>query len=70
MSGQVAGAVASGDYLAALSEIATLKKGVDLFFEKVMVMSEDEKVRGNRLALLTGIARLFGQLADFARLSP
>ena len=70
VSGQVAGAVASGDYLAALSEIATLKKGVDLFFEKVMVMSEDEKVRGNRLALLTGIARLFGQLADFARLSP
>ena len=70
VSGQVAEAVASGDYLAALSGIATLKGGVDLFFEKVMVMAEDEKVRTNRLALLTGIARLFGQLADFARLSP
>jgi glycyl-tRNA synthetase beta chain len=70
VSGQVAEAVASGDYLAALSGIATLKDGVDLFFEKVMVMAEDEKVRANRLALLTGIARLFGQLADFARLSP
>jgi len=70
VSGQVAEAVASGDYLAALSGIATLKGGVDLFFEKVMVMAEDEKVRTNRLALLTGIARLFGQLADFSRLSP
>ena len=70
VSGTVAGAVASGDYLAALSGIATLKEGVDLFFEKVMVMAEDERVRGNRLALLTGIARLFAQLADFSRLSP
>ena len=70
VSGKVDAAVASGDYLAALSEIATLKDGVDLFFEKVMVMAEDEKVRANRLALLTGIARLFGQVADFARLSP
>jgi glycyl-tRNA synthetase beta chain len=70
VSGQVAEAVACGDYLAALSGIATLKDGVDLFFEKVMVMAEDEKVRANRLALLTGIARLFGQLADFSRLSP
>ena len=70
VSGRVAEAVASGDYLAALSGIATLKGGVDLFFEKVMVMAEDGKVRANRLALLTGIARLFGQLADFARLSP
>jgi glycyl-tRNA synthetase beta chain len=70
VSGKVAKAVAAGDYVAALSEIATLKDGVDHFFEKVMVMAEDEKVRANRLALLTGIARLFGQVADFARLSP
>jgi glycyl-tRNA synthetase beta chain len=70
VSGTVGVAVASGDYLAALSGIATLKDGVDLFFEKVMVMAEDERVRCNRLALLTGVARLFGQVADFARLSP
>ena len=38
--------------------------------EKVMVMAEDERVRENRLALLTAISRLFGRLADFARLSP
>lgn len=70
VAGEVEKALASGDYLAALTEIATLKQGVDLFFEKVMVMAEDERVRGNRLALLTGIARLFGKIADFSRLSP
>ncbi|GFO61640.1 glycine--tRNA ligase beta subunit [Geomonas silvestris] len=70
VSGKVSGAVASGAYTQALAEIATLKESVDLFFDKVMVMAEDEKVRQNRLALLTGIARLFAQLADFSRLSP
>jgi glycyl-tRNA synthetase beta chain len=69
VEGKVASAQACGDYLAALTEIATLKQGVDLFFEKVMVMAEDERVRGNRLALLTGIARLFARLADFSRLA-
>lgn len=70
VSGKVADALKKADYLAALTEIATLKPAVDLFFEKVMVMAEDERVRQNRLALLTGIARLFGSLADFSRLSP
>jgi len=70
VSGQVNAAVASGAYTEALAQIATLKESVDLFFDKVMVMAEDEKVRQNRLALLTGIARLFAQLADFSRLSP
>ena len=70
VAGKVEAALSGADYLAALTEIATLKPAVDLFFEKVMVMAEDERVRGNRLALLTGIARLFGRLADFSRLSP
>ena len=70
VAGKVEQALAGGDYLAALTEIATLKQGVDLFFEKVMVMADDERVRANRLALLTGIARLFARLADFSRLSP
>jgi glycyl-tRNA synthetase beta chain len=68
--GKVEGAIAGGEYLSALTEIATLKNEVDLFFDKVMVMAEDEKVRENRLALLTSIARLFARLADFSRLSP
>ena len=70
VAGRVEDALSGADYLAALTEIATLKPGVDLFFDKVMVMAQDERVRGNRLALLTGISRLFGRLADFSRLSP
>lgn len=66
---KVASAVASRDYLSALTEIATLGPPVDAFFDKVMVMAEDEQVRNNRLALLTGIARLFGGIADFARIN-
>ena len=32
-------------------------------------MAEDERVRANRLALLTAIARMFGQVADFSRIA-
>ncbi len=66
---KVAAAVAGREYMAALTEIATLRVPVDLFFDKVMVMAEDERVRTNRLALLTRIARLFGGIADFARIA-
>ncbi|GAM08894.1 glycine--tRNA ligase beta subunit [Geobacter sp. OR-1] len=66
---KVAAAVAERDYLSALTEIASLRPPVDAFFDKVMVMAEDERIRINRLALLTGIARLFGGIADFARIS-
>ncbi|MBC7962467.1 MAG: glycine--tRNA ligase subunit beta [Steroidobacteraceae bacterium] len=61
--------VTSGEWLDALTEIATLRGPVDTFFEKVMVMAEDSKVRENRLALLTGIARMFGRIADFSKIA-
>lgn len=56
-------------YQEALTEIAAIKWAVDGFFDAVMVMADDEKVRVNRLALLTAISRLFGRIADFSRLS-
>jgi len=58
-----------GDYLEALSGIAALKGGVDAFFDSVMVMAEDARLRANRLALLSAIARLFGNIADFTRIT-
>jgi len=61
--------IAQRSYLDALSEIATLRGTVAAFFDTVMVMSEDEKLRINRLSLLTGIARLFANIADFAKIS-
>lgn len=66
---RVTAAIAGRDYVVALAEIATLRGPVDQFFDKVMVMAEDEQVRTNRLALLTSIARLFGGIADFSRIT-
>ena len=61
--------IASGAWLEALTEIATLRVAVDRFFDKVMVMAEEPSVRTNRLALLTTIGRLFGKIADFSKIA-
>ncbi|MFA7062216.1 MAG: glycine--tRNA ligase subunit beta, partial [Pedobacter sp.] len=58
-----------GAWLEALTRIATLRGPVDTFFDKVMVMAEDQQVKTNRLALLTAIARMFGRIADFSRIA-
>ncbi len=58
-----------GDYAAALRATASLRAPVDAFFEGVLVMDEDPRVRANRLALLRKVAALFDRFADFSRLS-
>jgi len=57
------------DYRAALLVLIQLKKPIDDFFDKVMVMVEDKKLRDNRLALLSQISQLFLRIADFSKLS-
>lgn len=69
VSRTVAERVEDRDYLAALSEIATLRASVDQFFERVMVMAEEPGVRTNRLALLQEIKGLFRDIADFAKIA-
>jgi len=66
---QVAALVSERDYAAALETIAGLRGPVDSFFDGVMVMAEDEAVRANRMALLTGVARLFAGIADFSKIA-
>lgn len=55
----------SGNYNSALKTIVGVKAPVDLFFDDVMVMVDDAKLRNNRLALLGQVAGLFGEVADF-----
>jgi glycyl-tRNA synthetase beta chain len=55
-------------YAEALAEIATIRPAVDTFFDKVMVMVEDERVRANRLALLQGLLNEFSTIADFSEI--
>ncbi len=57
------------DYPAVLLEMTRMKKPIDDFFDGVMVMVEDEKIRNNRLALLDEIGKLFLQIADFSKLT-
>jgi glycyl-tRNA synthetase beta chain len=57
-----------GKYPAALEQIAMLRPHVDLFFEKVMVMVENEATRTNRLALLALIVSEFSKIADFSEI--
>lgn len=56
------------NYVAALTEISRLRQPIDLFFDKVMVMVEDERVRANRLALLQTLLREFSTIADFSEI--
>jgi len=55
-------------YEAALSKLASLREPVDAFFDNVMVMAENQALRNNRLALLSGLQQLFLQVADLSRL--
>ena len=56
------------DYLRALAEISRIRSAVDAFFDKVMVMVEDEQLRANRLALLQTLLREFSTIADFSEI--
>jgi len=51
-----------------LNMLADLRESVDGFFDDVMVMAEDDKLRANRLALLARLRSLFLRLADISRL--
>ncbi|MFZ0319997.1 MAG: glycine--tRNA ligase subunit beta, partial [Candidatus Sulfotelmatobacter sp.] len=56
------------EYLDALLLLSTAREPVDAFFDKVMVMVEDDKVRTNRLALLRTLLEEFSTIADFSEI--
>ncbi len=56
-------------YVEILNELAELRDPVDRFFDNVLVMADDEKVKANRLALLGELRALFLNVADISRLS-
>jgi glycyl-tRNA synthetase beta chain len=53
-------------YRAALEKISELRPAVDLFFDKVLVMVEDEEIRRNRIALLGSLLKEFSTIADLS----
>ena len=58
-----------GDYTGYLKSFAVLKAPVDTFFDKVMVMVEDEKLRRSRLALLRDLRESMNRVADISKLA-
>jgi glycyl-tRNA synthetase beta chain len=56
-------------YYEALEEITKLKGPVDKFFDDVLVMTDDETLKNNRLALLQNIQIVFINIADFSKIS-
>jgi glycyl-tRNA synthetase beta chain len=56
----------SKQYDEALAALASIRRPLDDFFDKVMVMVDDEAVRSSRLSLLQSVASMFQSIADFS----
>lgn len=68
ISSAIQSKVAARDYAAVLAELSSLRAPVDAFFEKVMVMVDDDALKNNRLALLSQLRGMFLQVADISEL--
>ncbi|MCX5785308.1 MAG: glycine--tRNA ligase subunit beta [Elusimicrobia bacterium] len=60
--------LADRNYSKSLMELLSIKGSLDSFFEKVMVMAEDPKIRDNRLNLIKSLVSLFEDVADLSQL--
>jgi len=58
--------IASRDYASILARLATLKVPVDAYFDTVLVMADDERLRQNRIATLSRLRQLFLDVADIS----
>ncbi len=65
----VAARFAANDYAGSLKVLAQAREPVDAFFNDVMVMAEDPRLRGNRVALLRELHGLMNQVADLSKLA-
>ncbi|OGR99008.1 MAG: glycine--tRNA ligase subunit beta [Elusimicrobia bacterium GWF2_62_30] len=68
LSGRLQAHLGDRDYAKGLSELLSIKGSLDNFFDKVMVMAEDPKVRENRLNLIKSLVNLFEGVADLSQL--
>lgn len=59
----------AGSYAAVFTTLASIKDEVDRFFDKVLVMADDNKIRANRFSLLDYVRNLYFKTADLSKLS-
>ena len=60
--------IAAQDYAGAIATLSELAAPIDAFFDGVMVMDKDEKIKNNRLGLLKLVDNLVCQVADFSKI--
>ncbi|PMP77194.1 MAG: glycine--tRNA ligase subunit beta [Sulfurihydrogenibium sp.] len=60
--------VESKSYKDAMTKLIELKPYIDSFFDNVMIMVNDEKIKNNRLSILKEINELFKYFADFTKI--
>lgn len=61
-------AIDKKDYHLAINLLLKLKPFIDNFFDNVMVMVDDQKIKNNRLSLLNQINSMFRKIADFTKI--
>lgn len=60
--------IVAQDYAGAIATLSQLAAPIDAFFDGVMVMDKDEKIKNNRLGLLKLVDNLICQVADFSKI--
>lgn len=58
----------TSDYQKYLGSLIAINPSVQKFFDDVLVMDKDEKIKENRLALLTLLKKKYEKLTDFSKL--
>jgi len=67
-SSEIETLIAQKSYPKVLTVLLEMRPVIDRFFDDVLVMCEDKKLRENRMALVSIINRLFLQFADFSQI--
>lgn len=65
---QIASLIDKDEYKKVFASLAALQPAIDAYFDKVMVMCEDESLKQNRLATLKSLRNLFLSVADLSLL--
>lgn len=60
--------ISKSDFSTAIERLLTLSEVLESFFDKVMVMVDNEKIRNNRLALLKNVYMLFDNISDVSKI--
>lgn len=68
VSAKVEPLLANASYDKALETMLQMKEPVDLFFDNVMVMTDDQAIRQNRLNLLTALGEMVLRIGDISKM--